>query len=61
MGGFRELARETAGLVRLLDELAKEHAITRGGLNQVAQLTAFEATGQKRSLWGRLRWLFLGR
>ena len=45
-----ELAREVEGLARVVDALAKEHAQTRGQLNQIIGLVS-------RGLWGRLTWL----
>lgn len=53
MAGFRELARDHAGLARIVDGLAKEHAQTRGMTAAILQML-------QRGLWGRLRWMLLG-
>lgn len=52
--GFRELVRETSGLARIVDQLAKEHAQTRGMTNHLLAIL-------QRSFWGRFRWLFRGK
>ena len=52
--GFRELVRDTQGLARVVDTLAKEHAQTRGVVNHIMQFLG-------RGFGGRLKWLIFGK
>lgn len=52
--GFRELSRDFRGAERIIDALAKEHAVTRGYVNGIISLF-------QRGLFGRLKWLIFGR